>query len=276
MQVRPPSTSKTKVIDGIICHALNQTAPSNPDYPPEGLEKLAVAESKHFWFTTRRQLICKAFEVRLPRRSRVLEVGAGTGFVAQGLQDAGYEVAVGEYYLSGLRFARARGIAECHQMDIFSPPFIGDFDAIGLFDVIEHFENDAQALKNCMHMLKPGGYLFATVPAHNWLWNRGDRIAGHKRRYNKKSLMSLTISAGFELIEARFFFLCILPLLALRAIIAPDHNGPVTDAERALDIRINPAINTILERIINWENRSLKLLPNIAGGSLLLVARKPE
>ncbi len=276
MQASPTPTSKTKVIDGIICHALDQSALSNPDYPPEGLEKLAAAESQHFWFKTRRQLICNTFEARLPRRSRVLEVGAGTGFVARGLQDAGYDVVVGEYYLSGLRFARAKGIEECHQMDIFSPPFTGDFDAIGLFDVIEHFEHDTQALKNCMHMLKPGGYLFATVPAHNWLWNRGDRIAGHKRRYNKTTLISITISAGFEVIEARYFFLCILPLLALRAVIAPDHDGPATATERALDIRINPTINSILERIINWENRSLKLLPNIAGGSLLLVARKPE
>lgn len=273
MQVDSRPDTGTTIIDGIVCHALSGSAQDNPDYPTEGLANLAAAEDRHFWFKTRRQLICSTVARFLPRKSRFLEVGAGTGYVAKGLQSAGYDVAVGEYYMSGLRFARAKGINECHQLDIFNPPFSNAFDAIGLFDVIEHFEEDDLALANCRKMLKDGGYLFATVPAHAWLWNREDQIAGHKRRYNKKQLQAVALSAGLELIDVRYFFVSILPLLILRSLISPDHRGHVTPAERMREIKITP-INSILEWLTNWENRFQKMIPNLTGGSLMLVARK--
>jgi predicted GTPase len=37
-------------------------------------------------------------------------------------------------------------------------------------------------------MLKENGNIVLTVPAHMWLWNRDDTIAGHKIRYTKKDL----------------------------------------------------------------------------------------
>ena len=95
------------------------------------------------------------------------------------------------------------------------PTFIEAFDAVGLFDVIAHLEQDEMALTQCKKMLKPGGYVIATVPAHRWLWSREDKIAEHKWRYNKEQLHGLALRAGLEIVE-RYVFVTLLPFLLLR------------------------------------------------------------
>lgn len=274
MQTKSANRVNPTTIDGITYHLAPDQNLGSTDYAVEGLAILAEAEDRHFWFKTRRSLICKSVCKYVPQPSRILEVGAGTGYVAKGLQDSGYQVSVGEYYLSGLEFARKKGILDCHHMDIFNPPFSSQFDAVGLFDVIEHLSEDINALTKCRHMLKDGGYLFITVPAHAWLWSREDRVAGHKRRYNKATLQSTVASAGFIVIDTRYFFITILPLLVMRKWLHPDRGTPVTDVERKQPIRINSAINQVLEFFTNLENKANFWLPNMAGGSLLLVAQK--
>jgi len=274
MQAESVNRVNPTTIDGITYHFAPDQSLDSTDYAVEGLAILAEAEDRHFWFKTRRSLICKSVYKYLSQPSRILEVGAGTGYIAKGLQDFGYQVSVGEYYLSGLEFAQKKGIQDCHHMDIFNPPFSNLFDAIGLFDVIEHLDEDIKALTNCRHMLKDGGYLFITVPAHSWLWSREDRVAGHKRRYNKATLQSAVASAGLIVIDTRYFFITILPLLVVRKWLRPDHGMPVTDVERKQPIKINFVINQVLEFFTTLENIVSFLLPNLVGGSLLLVAQK--
>ena len=96
--MRPELQPKTHpvVIDGIVCQALYRADIDNSDYPAQGLENLAVAEDRHFWFTSRRQLICDTFEKYIAPQSHIIEVGAGTGYVANGLQIRGYNLTVCE------------------------------------------------------------------------------------------------------------------------------------------------------------------------------------
>jgi SAM-dependent methyltransferase len=265
-----------RVIDGIACYT-KEVPESHEDYHAVSLDNLYAAENRHFWFITRRERILTTVSRYLSSGCRFLEIGAGTGFIARALQTAGYKVAVGEIHLSGLRYARDKGIMECYQFDLFDPPFENEFDAIGMFDVLEHLKDDEYALRQASKMLVPGGKLFITVPAHQWLWNRDDAIAAHKRRYNRKMLAQAVEVAGLRVLEIRYFFIFILPMLYLRHILNRDREGKVTMSELHTEAHINPIINKVLLLLTRIENRLAGWLPDIAGGSLLCVAeRKSE
>ena len=85
-------------------------------------------------------------------------------------------------HLSGLKYAKEYGIKECYQFNLLDTPFEDEFNAVCMFDVLEHIKEDALALKNVNKSLTHKGKLVLTVPSHMWLWNRDDAIAGHKTR----------------------------------------------------------------------------------------------
>jgi SAM-dependent methyltransferase len=160
------------------------------------------------------------------------------------------------------------------QFDLLNPPFENEFDTVCLFDVLEHIENDNKALKNLSKMLKNNGNAVFTVPSHMWLWNRDDAKAGHKIRYTKKELILKLEDNGFEVLNARYFFINIVPLLFLRRVLNKDDKSIVEDAEYSKDISINPVLNKALLFISRIENKINKYLPNWFGGSLFVIARK--
>ena len=115
-----------------------------------------------------------------------------------------------------------------------------------------------------------------TVPAHMWLWNRDDTIAGHKRRYTKKELVEKLKNNGFEILEARYFFMSIVPLLFLRTIVNKDDGSEIKKEEFSNEISINPIVSDILLFISRIENKVNDFLPNFFGGSIFLIARKND
>jgi hypothetical protein len=55
-----------------------------------------------------------------------------------------------------------------------------------------------------------------------------------------------------------------------------DNKSPITEKERHQEININPLINRILQKITMIENKFASWMPNLAGGSIILVAKKLE
>jgi SAM-dependent methyltransferase len=207
--------------------------------------------------------------------SKIIEIGAGTGNVSRYLKMKGFTcVTVGEMHLKGLQYAKSYGIDECYQFDLLRAPFEGEFDAICLFDVLEHIDEDVRALENIRKMLTEHGYVVLTVPAHKWLWSRDDVIAGHKRRYTRKELVEKLNNIGFDVIVSRYFFISILPLLFLRRYVHKDDGTHIRQEEYLADISINPVFNKILLFITRVENKFNKFIPNFFGGSLFVLATK--
>src|SRR5208282_5810985 len=57
--------------------------------------------------------------------------------------------------------------------------------------VLEHIPEDGAAVKQLMSILPAGGHLLLYVPAFPALYTDLDRLAGHCRRYTRKSLAAL-------------------------------------------------------------------------------------
>ncbi|TPH17050.1 class I SAM-dependent methyltransferase [Litorilituus lipolyticus] len=263
-----------KVMDGVKVFDSHITE-DHDDYNSQGLDSLYKVEEKHFWFIARKEFIYQQMNKVLPKAINIIEVGAGTGNVSRYLKKNGYQnISIGEMHMSGLKYAKSYGMQSCYQFNLLQTPFENEFDTICMFDVIEHIKDDDLALQNASKSLTKNGYLVLTVPAHMWLWNRDDAIAGHKRRYTKKELINKLTSNGFEITNASYFFMSIVPLLYLRAILNRDDNSIVTNKEVNVNITINPIINSVLLFISRVENKLNSLLVNLFGGSLFIIARK--
>ncbi|MGH7413664.1 MAG: class I SAM-dependent methyltransferase, partial [Candidatus Rokuibacteriota bacterium] len=93
------------------------------------------------------------------------------------------------------------------------------WNAVCLFDVLEHVDDEARALGACRRLLAPGGRLFVTVPAYAWLWSRHDDLLGHRRRYTTGALRRAAEEAGFA-VERLTYFNSLLapPIIAARLV----------------------------------------------------------
>lgn len=95
---------------------------------------------------------------RHPPDGLLLDVGGGNGYVAQRLVRDGWPVALLEPGVQGATNARLqRGLERVVCADFFqariSPGSVG---AVGLFDVIEHVEDDRAMVEELARVLPPG------------------------------------------------------------------------------------------------------------------------
>ena len=231
-------------------------------------------EEKHFWMVARNKLVLRVFDKYVNREDAIVEIGAGTANVTRYLKENGYDnISIGDVHLKALEYGGKYGVKRRYQFDIVKAPFSEHFDVVGMFDVLEHTDDDFAVAKSVYKMLKKGGKIILTVPAHMWLWSREDAIPSHRRRYEVDQLKDLFERSGFKVLEVSAFFISILPLLYLRRLINKD-NGVVKDEDLKNRFRVNPVLNFILGKILTLE---VKLLSNISlkyGGSILLVGEK--
>ena len=128
----------------------------------------------------------------------VLEIGAGEGAL-------GARLAV-RYEYVGLEpdarsFARARGRIERGRLiegDLSALEPGAVFDLVCAFEVLEHLQEDAAALREWRGRVRPGGWVLLSVPAFARRFATWDVKAGHRRRYERAQLADLLRSCGFE------------------------------------------------------------------------------
>jgi SAM-dependent methyltransferase len=262
-------------------------AGSRRSYDPEFFNHLARIESKHFWFRTRNRVIASLVEQlteALPDGYRVLEVGCGTGNVLRALEKTcrrGTVVGM-DLFAEGLAFARTRTSCGLVRGNLEQPGFGVQFDLIGAFDVVEHLPGDLQVFRSIHAMLKPGGVLLLTVPAHQSLWSYFDEVSHHCRRYEIADLRGKLNQTGFEVEFLSQFMASTYPLLWLVRRIkssrrrAGSLKSNKSDLALFLDeMRIVPVLNGLLTFVLTQEARLIKsrfVLP--IGSSLILAARR--
>lgn len=138
-------------------------------------------------------------------------------------------------------------------------------------DVIEHIQRDDLALVNMAQALEPGGSLVLTVPQHRWLWSPVDALSGHQRRYRRQELVDRVQAAGLEVRYVTSFVSLLLPLMWLSR-----HRSSGDAVDAMAEFTIPAPVNAALEAVMRLEEALLRLgLRFPAGGSLLLVARRP-
>jgi SAM-dependent methyltransferase len=174
------------------------------------LERMQAAVHYNQW-------LGQKFRPHLGRR--VLEVGAGLGtiteklapglellialeveaFFVERLQNRFRNVPQVRPHLSGVELADWKALASER------------IESVVLSNVLEHIEDDHQAVRNFHEVLVPGGKLLVLVPALPALFGELDRSVGHYRRYTPSTLREALTRNGFLVESLEWMNLMAIP-----------------------------------------------------------------
>ncbi len=144
-----------------------------------------------------------------------------------------------------------------------------EYDLIGLFDVLEHIEDDAGFLEKARKALTIKGKLAITVPAMPFLWSNHDVSHHHFRRYTKRSLKKVLLDAGFVIDYMSYWNMVLFAPAALARIMNKSGEGRSFALPRFID--------SIFYSIVQSEVALMRHMPLPFGVSLIaLVSKKPS
>lgn len=126
---------------------------------------------------------------------RILDFGAGSGQFAVPLSRAGLDITAlepDEFLRGRIAASGIRAIAEINELPN------GTFDYIYTLNVLEHIQDDVNALRSIYAKLKPQGTLLIYVPAFPMLYSSMDAKVGHIRRYTRSVLVQSVRAVGLE------------------------------------------------------------------------------
>lgn len=252
----------------------------NISYPVDGHNECLLIEEKSFWFKHRNNCILSAIKNYPPKDGgTIFDIGGGNGFVSSMLAASGFDVALVEPGRVGALNARRRGLNTVICSSLNTAQFKShSLSAIGLFDVIEHIEDDLSFLKSIKELIKKEGRLYITVPAYPLLWSEEDIFAGHFRRYTLKRICEVIKHADFKVEYATYFFRFLpIPIAFLRTI--PYRLGLSRAEKKKVEasnhhVIKNKVFTNILSSLFDSEIENLRKNKSMAfGGSCLIVAK---
>ncbi|MBI2633328.1 MAG: methyltransferase domain-containing protein [Parcubacteria group bacterium] len=261
------------------------------DYKDDSLstdifDLLDAVEKKHFWHRGRNAIIYQTIKSVIPKEkiwgTRFLEIGCGNGNILRYLKEKGMRA------LEGSELSE-KGLARCkenlstshysvplYRVNALTTPFPSEsYETIGLFDIIEHIDDDQRVLNEAYRMCEKNGFLFMTVPAHQSLWSPLDDAFGHKRRYDKKELVEKIKKAGFTVKKISYFIFFLFPILLIsRKLSAHKKQSQKVPIRYSSEFKIVPVVNTIFYLLIKLESMLLKKINLPMGNSLICIAQK--
>ncbi|TFI60032.1 class I SAM-dependent methyltransferase [Sphingomonas parva] len=236
-------------------------------------DRMAELDGRHWWYTARRAILATLIsrKLKLPAHPRILEIGCGTGHNLEMLQRFGtadgIEIDPAARALAAERLGRAIGDAPLPALNGVED---GAYDLVAILDVLEHVEEDREALESIGRKLKPGGKILITVPAHPWMWSAHDVVNHHKRRYTRRALRQVIAAAGLKVELLSWFNSLLFPLAAAARLV-----GRVTGKEDS-DDKMPPApVNRLFEVIFGLERYAVGRLPLPPGVSLVAIVSVP-
>jgi SAM-dependent methyltransferase len=251
-------------------------------YPAEGNDSCFAIEDNSFWFRHRNNCIASVVNSYPPESNgTIFDIGGGNGFVSSGLASSGFNVALVEPGEIGAANAKKRGLSNVICATTNTAKFNQhSLPAVGLFDVIEHIEDDLTFLKSIKGLMRKNARLYVTVPSYSFLWSAEDVFSGHFRRYDLGRIVKTLQLAGFQVEFSSYIFRFLpIPIFFLRSIphklglSRAARSSDATSREHAVKGGVIPAIlNPILQsEINNLNNRKAMRF----GGSCLIVAKAP-
>src|SRR5690349_8467895 len=143
----------------------------------------------------------------------ILEIGSGIGNISRLFVQNGYSITLSdtsEDYVEHLKRS-FQGI-NILTIDLVDEdfqkkyaPLFQTFDTVVFLNVLEHINNEEEAIENCRQFLKPGGSLIILVPAYRFLFSKMDKELHHYRRYTAKGLSEVVSKKKF-IVRKVFYF----------------------------------------------------------------------
>jgi hypothetical protein len=117
-------------------------------------------------------------------------------------------------------------------------------------------------------VVRPGGSIIVSVPAHQWLFSEHDTALHHFRRYNKAGLRRVFANVGIRLRWMSYWNTTLFPVACLQRLLQQRRAGlPRSDVRPAPRL-----INEVLARLLAGEAELLRHVTLPWGLSLVAVA----
>jgi SAM-dependent methyltransferase len=155
--------------------------------------------------------------------------------------------------------------------NILSLDMDGQFDVVLMLDVLEHIDDDAQAVRRVTQLMSPDGLLIISVPAYMALWSEHDELNAHFRRYRVSEVRRLLSGEGLDVTQSGYLFAgLVIPKLISRFL---ERFGQETSSS-AVKMANMSRLNTVAYRWFDTEARLGRRRPRILpfGTSVLAVA----
>jgi SAM-dependent methyltransferase len=180
------------------------------DFKYTGTRELEIVSDNATWYNN--YLLSFLLKACPRGEGKIMDIGAGLGYYARKLKTKGYDVVCMDLDKEYCKRMEEIGLSVVRSMDEVED---ASFDFIYSINVLEHIEDDDEALKIWAKKLKPGGSVFIWVPAFMALYSSFDKLIGHFRRYRKASLVEKMNAAGLSVEKVRYadsmgFFVALL------------------------------------------------------------------
>ncbi|HVO27775.1 MAG TPA: class I SAM-dependent methyltransferase [Candidatus Margulisiibacteriota bacterium] len=231
-------------------------------------------ERTHWWSVSMRSVFHMLLvgALRGAGRPRMVDVGCGTGITLEEFSRHGLVFGVDAAW-QAVSFSKRRNPTRgvC-QANVLSLPIAAEtLDVVLAFDVIEHIEDDAAALREMHRVLRPEGVAVINVPAFASLWSEKDVAAHHQRRYTRPMLNRLLQTTGFRVDRITYTNAILFPAVwCVRAIQRLAKRPWNPEGE----YRPRPWVNGGLAWLLRFELSALRYFNLPCGTSVTCVARK--
>ena len=172
-----------------------------------------------------------------------LEIGCGRGDVSAHLAGKGWRGMAIDFSAAAIAQARAT-LAPFPDVAVRQEAIgeiAGTWNTVILWDVLEHIDDDAGALRAIERLMAPGGNLVIAVPSNPREWRWDDDFYGHVRRYTVDGLTARLGAAGLEPI---LFWDFTFPVFwALRRAYTRLKRAPPATADRATATKASATVN---------------------------------
>lgn len=153
------------------------------------------------------QIRLKALEKFKPQKGSLLDVGAYLGILVQEAQKRGWQAQGIEPVKAAAEFAQKKFKLPVSHESLEEFATTEKFDAITLYQVLEHFLDPVSSVKKIYQLLKPEGILVIETPNINNFWFKilkskwRNFIPEHFQFFDKKTLRSLLIKNNFKVLK---------------------------------------------------------------------------
>lgn len=149
----------------------------------------------------------------------IMEIGCSSGFLIRDMvKEFPDAVIVGADVVKEPLYRLAKDLPGIPliQFDLLQCPLPEkSVDVLIMINVLEHIEDDLNALKRAYTLLKPSGLLIIEVPAGSYLYDGYDAELQHFRRYSSFELSDKLMKAGFNISRKSHLGFLLFPAFAV-------------------------------------------------------------